>query len=176
MSNDFCVLIPAPPIKPVKFPFLKIGNFDNVEEGDNIYTSGYPLGLSYQFVSRGILSTKFVDSTILYQRRTRPDIKVKRSTALLDLTINKGNSGGPIIKLGDSIDDDEVIGIANFLINPFGQNAEQLNLQLNNTGNLLLPTGISLTESMKLFSNAIIYSSNGISGCISINHFLQLTK
>ena len=99
-----------------------------------------------------------------------------RNVALLDLTINKGNSGGPIIKVGKTVQEDEVIGITNFQINPFGQNAQNLNEELNKRGNINLPTGISLTESMKLFSSAIVYSSNGISGCVSINHFLQSTR
>lgn len=176
VAFDFCTLSPLQPlIKHVQY--LRIGNFDDVQEGDEIYTAGYPLGLSYQFISRGTLSTKYVDSTMRYKRGNSPEKIIQRSVALLDLTLNKGNSGGPIIRLGASIEEDEVIGIANFLINPFGQNAEKLSEQLNKDNiNYRLPSGISLTESLKLFSAAVIYSANGISGCVSIDHFLQAIR
>lgn len=177
VSNDFCILIPLPNALSEKITFLKIGNFDDINEGDEIYTAGYPLGLPYQFISKGILSTKYIDSSLTYHKKGNPDVKVKKYVALLDLTLNKGNSGGPIIKIGKTIEEDEVIGIANFLINPFGENAEKLNEAMNKDKvNYFLSSGVSLTESMKLFSNAIIYSSNGISGCVSINHFSQLLK
>ncbi len=177
VSDDFCLLLPAPIPFNTKVEFLKLGNFDDIQEGDEVYTCGYPLGLPYQFISRGTLSTKYIDSTIVYKRAGMPDEKMQKSVALLDLTLNKGNSGGPIMKLGKNLDDDEVVGIADFLINPFGQNAQQLSDKLNKeTMNLNLPSGLSLTVAMKLFSIAIIYSSNGISGCVSINYFLQALK
>lgn len=174
VSYDFCILVPTKKINS-NFSALKLGDYNIANEGDDIYACGYPLGLPYQFVSKGILSTKFVD-TVLLHKNNLPDTKVTRNSALLDLTINKGNSGGPIIRIGRTIDEDVVIGIANFNINPFGSTAELLNNELKNRDNIVLPTGISLTESMKLFSNAIIYSSNGISGCVSINHFLLSTR
>jgi len=173
VAYDYCLL--RPPSEKISFSYIKLGNFDNINEGDQIYTCGYPLGIKYQFVSSGILSTKY-DDPVVYKKPGFPDLKMSRNVALLDLTINKGNSGGPIIKVGKTVQEDEVIGITNFQINPFGQNAQILNEELNKRGNINLPTGISLTESMKLFSNAIVYSSNGISGCVSINHFLQSTR
>lgn len=121
----------------------------------------------------------------MYHLRNK-DVKEKRDVALLDLTLNKGNSGGPIIKIGKSAQDDEVIGIADFLLNPFGELAEQLDKAIDSFKmNYQLQTfdtvkkvinSISLTNSMKLFSEAIINSSNGISGCVSINHFLRGIK
>lgn len=174
VAYDYCLLRPASN-KKISLSYIKLGNFDDINEGDQIYTCGYPLGLKYQFISSGILSTKYNDS-VLYKRPGFPDMKMVRNVALMDLTINKGNSGGPIIKVGKTIQDDEVIGITNFNINPFGQTAQSLKEELAKRGNLMLPTGISLTEAMKLFSNSIIYSSNGISGCVSVNHFLQSTR
>src|SRR4051794_7318596 len=131
VSNDFCLLSPVGGSYDMKFTFLKIGNFEDIVEGDEIYTSGYPLGLSHQFISRGTFSTKYIDSNLIHHREGVLDLKIKRSVGLLDLTINKGNSGGPIIKLGKNIEDDEVVGIANFLINPFEKYAEQLNREMD---------------------------------------------
>lgn len=176
VSYDFCVLSPAKP-SITKTDFLRLGTFEEIEEGDEIYTAGYPLGLPNQFISKGILSTKYIDSSIVLSNKNQ----IKRSVALLDLTINKGNSGGPIIMLGKNINEDKVIGIADFLITRNGPVAETLIKELNDRkmdikiddgkGNLLY-----LTEIFKIFAEAIAYSSNGISGCVSINHFLQSSK
>lgn len=178
VGSDFCMLRPAKRLKdPV--PFLRLGRFENVAEGEDIYTVGYPLGMTNQFRSKGILSTKFTDSiSLLNSGKSKV---FRKNVALLDLTINKGNSGGPIIKFGTSAKDDQVIGIASFLINPFGPTAAKfvedisdpkLNMTIQN------PNGswVNLTEAFKLFGNAVVYSSNGISGCVSINYFLQALK
>lgn len=175
LSYDFCVLATDKKVKR-KTEFLQIGSFEDIEEGDEIYAAGYPLGIPNQFISKGILSTKYTDSNIIVGKQM-----VKRNVALLDLTINKGNSGGPIIKLGKTANEDKVIGIANFSITKNGAIAEQLIKELNEKkidvqindgkGNLL-----HLTNILKIFAEAITYSSNGISGCVSINHFLQSSK
>ncbi|MGI8582548.1 MAG: S1 family peptidase [Chitinophagaceae bacterium] len=182
VSYDYCILVPTLP-RAKKIDFIKLGSFQDINEGDEVYTAGYPLGISNQFISKGILSTKYIDSSRNYTNKGLGIInqKIKLSVALLDLTINKGNSGGPIIKIGKTPKDDQVVGIANFTLNPLGSSAEQVNNALekfkidyklkNEKGDW-----VSLTEAMKVFSQAIIYSSNGISGCVSINHFLQATQ
>lgn len=175
VSYDFCVLATDKKLKN-KTEFLQIGSFEEIVEGDEIYTAGYPLGIPNQFISKGILSTKYTDSSLMLGNK-----KIKRNVALLDLTMNKGNSGGPIIKLGKSAKEDRVIGIADFLITKNGSTAERIIKEINERkidikiddgrGNLLY-----LTNIFKIFAEAIAYSSNGISGCVSINHFLQSSK
>ncbi len=175
VSYDFCVLTTDKKLKS-KTEYFKIGTFEDIQEGDEVYTAGYPLGIPDQFISMGILSNKYIDSSIVIG-----NTKVKRDVALLDLTINRGNSGGPIIKLGETVNEDKVIGIADFLITKNGPIAEQLLKELDErkmdikiddgNGNLLY-----LTNIFKMFAEAIAYSSNGISGCVSINHFLQSLK
>ena len=171
---DYCTLSPAKWVSK-KTDFFTLGNFDNIQEGDEIYTAGYPLGIHQQFVSKGILSVKFVDSTIADSVLNLPSHK--REAAFLDITINKGNSGGPVIRLGKTPSEDRVIGIADFQLNPLASNAAELNAQLKKVGqDFILDYGkvkVNLSEIFKLFANSIIYSSNGIGGCISINHFLQ---
>jgi serine protease Do len=175
VSYDYCILTIPTSIKK-KTDFLKIETFEYIEEGDEVYTCGYPLGIENQFISKGILSTKYIDSSLYLGK-----INIKRSVALLDLSINKGNSGGPLIKLGKTVDDDRVVGIVSFLITKNGKNAEKLIKDLNDKkidvqindgkGNL-----INLIAIFKMFAESIAYSSNGISGCISINHFLRSLK
>lgn len=174
VSYDFCTLIPVIKTKGKRFDYYKFGDFDNVEEGDDIFTAGYPLGLSNQFISKGILSTKYIDSSLSLQES--PSIKIKRTVALMDLTINRGNSGGPIIRLGKTMAEDELVGIADFLINPFGSSAEELYKALQKEKDLLISENVSLTKSLGFLAQAISYSTNGISGCISINHVWQEPK
>ena len=91
--------------------------------------------------------------------------------AVLDLTMNKGVSGGPVIKPGATIDDDEVIGIADFILGPFGQATEDMYEFVTNAGTG--ETGSSALDMVRLFSIVIANASNGIIGCLSINHFLK---
>ena len=176
VSYDYCILTPSKKIKD-KTDFFKLGSFEDIDEGDEIYTAGYPLGIDNQFLSKGVLSTKYIDSSIF----VNGNIKVRRTVALLDLTMNRGNSGGPIIKIGKNIDEDKVIGIADFLLTKNGTNAESLIKELNDRRmNISIDDGkgnlLCLTDVFKMFAEAIAYSSIGISGCISINHFLQSSE
>lgn len=173
VANDFCLLFPLDTIK-TKAQFLKLGNFDNAKEGDFIYTSGYALGMPQQFLSTGIISTIYIDSTassIDQSKGTKTTIK--RDAALLDITMNRGNSGGAIIKVGNTMKDDEVIGIASFIINPFGGAAEYIYNNVTQSGIDIKGGKFSMQESLQVVSKAVANASNGMSGCISINHFLK---
>ncbi len=177
-AYDYCVLIPVVKISH-PYEFLKVGDFSKAQEGEEIYTCGYPLGMYQQFISKGIISTIFIDSSLQYRNNKTGEIaKVYRNTALLDLTLNNGNSGGAIVKIGITPNDDEVIGIADFGINPFGQAAEKIRdtLHINNSHQRnsyesFQIAGVDMTYGFELFAAAIANMSNGISGCISINHF-----
>ena len=93
--------------------------------------------------------------------------------ALLDLTMNKGNSGGAIIKLGNTIEDDEVIGIADFIINPIGSMADSLINTFNRSSGNLELSGIDPNRTFSLFTQILSSTSIGVSGCISLNHFVE---
>ena len=170
ISYDFCFLIPIKQHLP--FPYLKLGNFNNVKEGQEIYTCGYPLAIEQQFVTKGILSTKYIDTANSIKTGTATT-KMPRNQALLDLTMNKGNSGGAVIAVGKNIEDDEVIGVADFIINPIGGNAQALaKILKDNSGGVF----ISGVDTNLLFSNIIEVlnsTSVGISGCVSINHAIE---
>jgi len=170
LSYDICVLVPAQ--KHAPFPFLKLGNFNNVEEGQEVITCGYPLAIEQQFVTKGMVSTKYIDTPILNN-----GIKIPRNVALLDLTLNRGNSGGAIIAIGETINDDVVIGIADFIIIPIA-GADELAEELKNHSGLLI-MGIDPNLMLSKIMNTLGSSFNGISGCVSINHasyLLELAK
>jgi hypothetical protein len=98
------------------------------------------------------------------------DSIVYRQVAWLDVTMNKGNSGGPVIRMGKSYKDDEVIGIATFILNPSGNAAGQLIDFYSEPKADLFMDGISMNGINKLFATAISNNSIGVSGCMSIQY------
>jgi serine protease Do len=168
-SNDYCLLTPVKALaRP--FSFYKLGDFTTVTEGQEIYSCGYPNGMLQPFVSRGIFSTRYIDSAG-YLNVNGQEKKVYRDAALLDLAMNKGCSGAPIIKPGASPADDEVIGIANFILNPYGQGIQEVNniLSKAEADASMAP----LLNIMKYLSSVNENASVSISSCLSINHFLK---
>lgn len=171
VAYDFCILRPINPNNTI-FPFLRVGRFNDLQEGQEVYTCGYPLGITQQFLSRGIVSTKYIDTSNKVISNNRI-ISMPRSQALLDITLNKGNSGGAIVKIGATLNDDEVVGIADFIINPIGGKAEALSDFLKSRSGGVFLSGI---DTNLLFANIIQVldnSSIGISGCVAINHVLD---
>lgn len=173
VAYDYCIL---QPIKQVKSPFefLLLGSFKEINDGDQIYTVGYPLGIKQQVVSTGFLSTKWVDTTH-FTTNNLPDSLI-RDVAWLDLTMNKGNSGGPIIKIGRTPSEDKVIGIATFILNPFANDSQALSELMSRPKFDMIMGGISQSGVTKLFADAISNNSIGISGCISIDHIKSILK
>ncbi len=184
IAYDFCVITPLKPGK--KTPFLKMGNFANIYEGDEVYTCGYPLGMSQQFISKGMLSTKYLNNNIAFEHLGKP-YSMPRNEALMDITLNRGNSGGAIVKIGKTLNDDEVIGIANFIINPIGNYADsiinstsdpdfkfQLNQVQDSTGKII--SGGDMNGWLRKMAEAHKSTSIGISGCVSINHLMAVLK
>lgn len=165
---DYCFLEPSIK-KNVPYEFLKLGSFENVNEGEQVYSVGYPLGIEQQFVSTGILSTKWTDKVKL-----QDGTEINREVSWLDLTMNKGNSGGPILKIGTT--EDEVIGIATFILNPFANTSQELSNLSENLGVDIAFGGISQVKVNKLFADAVVNNSIGISGCVSINHIKSVLK
>lgn len=171
LAYDYC-LLKIITKQTTSFQFLKLGDFNTLQEGQEVYTCGYPLGIDQQFISKGIASTKYIDTSIIIKSNTEIK-KFRRSQALLDLTLNKGNSGGAVVKIGATIDDDVVIGIADFIISPVGNDAENIIKQLQASSGGVSISGIDPNQ---LFANIIQVLNNssiGVSGCVAINHFLD---
>ncbi|MNL21968.1 hypothetical protein D3C87_1432850 [compost metagenome] len=87
------------------------------------------------------------------------------------MTTNKGNSGGPLILLGNTPNDDEVIGITSFILTPYYKDLEELNRYVDevekggSSGSIM---GVNFLRYIKLINSAAGSNSSGISGCISI--------
>ncbi|MEQ8418819.1 MAG: serine protease [Arenibacter algicola] len=152
-----------------QFDFLRLGKWSDVNDGDEVYSCGYPRGIKQRFISKGLLSTKWTD-TIALVNNERVLTKLARDGAWVDLTLNPGNSGGPVIKLGKTADEDRVIGIASFILNPEGNTSSELSkLYLNSVGTLP-PNTINENKAFGLLFDAISKNSLGVSGAISIDY------
>ncbi|MEK6781295.1 MAG: serine protease [Bacteroidota bacterium] len=152
--------------------FLKLGSFSDAYEGAPVYTCGYPLDLNEPFITVGLISSFFKQS-----------IKVKskdlnREVAWLDLTTNKGNSGGPLVLIGEKPEDDRVICLTSFITTPNFNILENLNQyvqEMEKRGGVKL-MGIDFLQYVKLINETANSNSVGISGCISIEKVSSLTK
>lgn len=184
VAYDYCILTPISLINK-KTPFLLIGNYSKQSEGQEVYTCGYPLGGVNQFISKGIISTKYTykENGVIINNQITPK---PRDQALLDITLNRGNSGGAILKLGSTIKEDVVIGMADFIVSPIGNKADSIiNVlsqakasvsfgQIDANGNT---TEINNPNKMGIiFAQAIGSMSIGVGGCTSINYLLEALK
>ena len=138
-----------------------------------------PLSQSNQFISKGIISTKYIDTTITVTSSSGKVYNLSRNQALLDITLNSGNSGGAIIKMGKTIEDDEVIGISDFIITPIWPYYTELTKMFETSvksGATGFVGGINPVTIFSLFTKILASSSVGISGCVSIDEVKKIMK
>lgn len=175
LAYDY-LLLKTQSIPKTDYQPLKIGSWLDINEGDVVYSCGYPLGIKQRFISQGVFSTKWTDSIPLFDFKGKLIDSKKRDVAWLDLTMNKGNSGGAIIKFGETPEDDKVIGIASFILNPYANTSEQIAKYLPRRGIDMSSDGISQNQLMKILFEAISKNSIGVSGCISIDYVSKFLK
>jgi len=82
-----------------KHPYLELADSDNLKPGSKVIAIGNPLGLSFT-VTEGIVSAV---------KRVGPNSKAEYIQT--DVSLNPGNSGGPLIDVNG-----KVVGINNFKI------------------------------------------------------------
>jgi serine protease Do len=81
----------------VDFPEVKLGNYNDIKDGDQVIAIGHPFGLNYS-ATQGVVSK---------MNRIRDGLKFIQ----IDAAINPGNSGGPLVnQRGD------IIGVNSFII------------------------------------------------------------
>lgn len=174
---DHCILEVAH-IPRDKYTALVAGSFAAAEEGDQLYTVGFPTGMKQLFLARGILSAKYED-TAAGARGAKGDSYLPRMAGLMDMTLNKGCSGGPVIKLGAQPGQESVIGIADFVVTPeggagSGQNQQSMEPFWDET--TFEGQGRHAGWSSRFFGNSAEVIRNlpeNMSGCIPIDFVLQ---
>jgi S1-C subfamily serine protease len=142
---------------------LKVGRFTDVEEGDTIYLAGYPFGIDQVIVTRGVLSTKWKAPGNMGQGGLR-------DVAWLDVSMTTGNSGGPVVVISDKPENDVVIGVANFVLSPFAENAQQLMAIASSTPGNIVMMGVDFKKFFAVVGSAIATQSHGLGGCIAIDY------
>ncbi len=152
---------------------LRLGKWDDVNDGDEVYTAGFPVSINNRIISKGLLSSKWIQKIPLYKSTGELLGHYDRNVAWVDMTSNKGNSGGPVIKIGRTPEEDRVIGIASFILNPAGNEASQVynfyrNLKRKNDNR------IGLNDQMEILFKSASYNSIGISGVISSDYLSEL--
>jgi hypothetical protein len=99
-----------------------------------------------------------------------------RDVALLDVTLNKGNSGGPVVLLGMEPKDDKVIGIANFTLSPLSPPLTKLvETAQAFPGNVII-MGVDFKQFSFLIKNTFEATSVGIGGCVSVDYLRSKIK
>lgn len=94
-------------------PYANLGNSENIRIGQSVYAIGNPIGFEFQrTVTAGIISA--VDRTIKIDEEDENGNEITSYMDDLiqtDATINKGNSGGPLIN-----ENGEIIGVTSVKI------------------------------------------------------------
>jgi len=150
---------------------LQLGTLGDALPGSSIYIAGYPFGVDQPIVTKGMLSTKWKAPGYL-------GVGDKRNVAWLDVSMNAGNSGGPVIIFGDTPEKDKVIGIATFNLNPFAQRAGELATfarQTRERGSVSV-MGINIGGFAELVGNALRENSLGVGGCVAIEYVKEDLK
>ncbi len=97
---DYCLLVPDQVIPKIQ-NFLKLGRFEDISEGDQAYTCGYPIpGTQQVITSGGLIEKQLTGSELL----------------IFNMRTFQGNSGGAIVKLGKTISEDVVVGMSSYII------------------------------------------------------------
>ncbi len=165
LSKDYCIL----EVKSKLLISLPLGTFADAYEGADIYLCGFPLGIDQPVVSVGMFSTKWTTSGYLNQGSNR-------EVAWLDITMNKGNSGGPIVLIDREPRDDKVVGIASFGLNPFADSAEELIKVVKTFPGNVVMMGVDFKKFATLIGAALASNSLGVSGCVSIDYLKSKLK
>lgn len=158
---DYCILKST---VNEKTNYLKFGDYSSAYEGAPIYTCGYPLDLDDSFISTGIISS------LRSQKVEKANVILERKVAWLDITTNKGNSGGPLLILGDRPENDKVIGLMSFITTPYFNTLDTLNDFVTEMEKRReeKQDATNFLQYAKRINATVNSNSVGISGCISI--------
>jgi Do/DeqQ family serine protease len=96
-------------VKDENLPYLTLGDSSNLKVGEWVLAVGNPLGLSHT-VTAGIVSAKG-------RQLAGPNAPEYQDFIQTDASINRGNSGGPLVNMNG-----DVIGITSMIISPSGGN------------------------------------------------------
>ncbi|MFY9461753.1 MAG: trypsin-like peptidase domain-containing protein [Candidatus Sungiibacteriota bacterium] len=131
-NTDLAVL----KVEGAQLPVVEMGNSDEAEQGDEVFTLGYPFGIEGDVsFKEGTISRRFVNKGTTYLETSAE--------------IHPGNSGGPLVnKLG------KVIGINTAV---FGKSIQ--GIQLGETIKLAIPINVAKEEIAELKKGKIVIAT-----------------
>lgn len=150
-------------------PIIPLGTYSDCAEGALIYLCGYPFGIPNPIVSVGYLSSKWID-TIKFQVAGKTKNTYNRNVSWLDITMTSGNSGGPVLVLGKKPENDRIIGIASFNLNPYSTIADSIYKEVLDFPEGLQIGGLDISKFSRLSYQSIKTSTVGVGGCTSIEY------
>jgi len=160
---DYCIL----KIQKTDLNYLSLGGFGNVEEGSTIYFCGYPFGKNFLTTHKGMISSKHViESQFNVNGRN-----IKYKILQIDGSINKGNSGGPLL----AYDNNNVIGIVSMREGSITQGLQEVRNFIEegskrSTGGVYL-SGVNPIPVLKELIDVLdTYISVGIGFAVSIEY------
>lgn len=163
--RDYCILEISTAKRLVPAP---LGDFKDITEGTHVYVSGYPLVSERPRISFGVIAIKWNDPVVSYYSQSLPEKRNNMGIALLDIAMNRGESGSPIVLMGDSPEEDRVIGIASFVSTPLDQELKALvdaiKIYTKERSDV-----ICTIELFQLLSKESGHKSLFITGCLSID-------
>ena len=174
LVGDFILLAPNTQTNK-KFDYLLLGKWADVHDGDFVYTAGFPFSVKQQIITTGLFSTKF-ENIIKVENNGKSDF-VKRKAAWLDMTLNAGNSGGPVIVMKGNQKRDRVIGIASFNLNPYAEQSKNLAYLFREATKALDPKLMNADKAVSLLFQSTAQNSMGISGAVNLDYiYLRLRQ
>ncbi len=163
--RDFCIL----EIKTLRhLTPLRMGRFTDVDEGSRVYMCGYPLVDDRLRLSFGTVSYKPENNIVSYQGQSFNARRRNTEVALLDIPMSRGDSGGPIILIGESPEEDKVIGIVTFITTPLDQKLKAL-VQAFNRSSERRHSDVCPIERFLVLREEIESDSLFITGCVSVD-------
>lgn len=137
-------------------PFLSLGSYGDVRQGDQVYFMGYPFASSELYFGAGHIAA-------MHQRRSDQNRMVQYDVMELDASINKGNSGGPLLHLPTR----KVIGIIAMRL---GTITPMLEVLRNYLGLWPGRSGILETGITELIYMAEQFTNVGLGTAVSIDY------
>lgn len=105
---------------------LLLGSFKDVREGSRVYLAGFPLMSERPRATLGRVAMKWEDALSASSERSSSGKSKPHGIAILDIEMSRGDSGGPIVLIGETPAQDRVIGIASFIMHPLDQELKTL--------------------------------------------------
>ena len=134
-----------------------------MSEGDTVYLAGYPFDVELVIITRGDVSAKWKAPGHLGQGE-------KRGAAWLDVSMTRGNSGGPVVLVADEPDEEVVVGIATTIMSPIAQSAEELVSAVGAAPGNVVMMRVDFKKFLVLMGSAVASQSQGVGGCIAIDY------